>query len=265
MRLACSLALTSIVTATSDGTTNFTSEQFRWNGKPWRVQSGGDPAGSWLSYASYKAPNGGLISRVNTSWTVPVGKPTGSGSNAPGWWYGVQTAAGNGALVQPILACDYQGSSCKDGTYVIFDGVFDWTRAWHGMYESKVISAKAGDKINSWLTCDAESCTQYIGNTRTGESATYPYQLHNPSKDKEAVLYFVLEHQPSSCDAFPPNGSCVFEDIYVEVEGKAVTPQWEAFQEKPACGSKMTVVDSKTLAITWNGGTPPTSSTNVIV
>jgi len=259
------LALVAGVVATGEDAQNSTIEQFRWNGEPWRVQSGGDPAGSWLSYASYKAPKGGLITRVNTSWTVPMGKPTSGGSNAPGWWYGVQTAKGNGALVQPILACDYMGSSCQDGSYVIFDGVFDWTRPWHGMYESKIISAKAGDKIISWLTCDTGSCTQYIENARTGESATYPYKLHNPSKDNEAVLYFVLEHQPSSCEAFPPKGVCVFENIYVEVEGKAVTPQWEAKQERPACGSKMTVVDSKTLAVTWNGGTPPSSSAQVIV
>jgi hypothetical protein len=133
------------------------------------------------------------------------------------------------------------------------------------MYESKTLAAKEGDTINSGLTCDLETCTQYIENARTGESATYPYKLHNPNKDKEAVLYFVLEHQPSNCDAFPPNGVCVFENIYVEVEGKSVTPDWEAVQESPACGSKMTVVDSKTLAITWNGGVPPAPTTGVIV
>merc|ERR1711924_591793 len=88
------------------------------------------------------------------------------------------------------------GSSCEKGTYVIFDGVFDWTRPWHGMYESNIISAKEGDKINSWLTCDTDQCTQYIQNTRTGEDATYPYKLHNPSKNKEAVLYFVLDTSP---------------------------------------------------------------------
>jgi len=240
-------------------------EQVRWNGAPWKVEAGGDPAGSWLSYAVYKAPKGGLINRVNTTWTVPVGKPTSRGSNAPGWWYGVQTAAGTGALVQPILACDYQGSSCKDGTYVIFDGVFDWTRPYEGMHESKIIKAKEGDKINSWLTCDLGTCTQYIQNVRTGEDATFPYKLHNPNKDKEAALYFVLEHQPSNCEAFPPKGVCTFENIYVEVEGKAVTPTWEAIDERPKCGSKFTVVDSKTLSVTWNGGTPPSASTDVVV
>merc|ERR1719265_1711889 len=126
------------------GSVGASSERPTWNGAPWQVGSGGDPAGSWLSYASYTAPAGSLITRVNTTWTVPTGKPTRSGSNAPGWWYGVQTAAGDGALVQPILACDYMSSSCRQGEYVIFDGVYDWTTPWHGMYESKVISAKEG-------------------------------------------------------------------------------------------------------------------------
>lgn len=228
-----------------------------WNGEPWQVGSGGDPAGSWLSYAVYTAPAGSLITQVNTSWNVPVGKPTKSGSNAPGWWYGLQTAKGNGALVQPILACDYKGSSCKKGTYKIFDGVYDWTTPMHGMYESKVMDAAEGDKINSWISCTEESCTQYIENARTGEGAEFPYTLHNKNKDDESVLYFVLEHQPRTCDAYPPNGVVVFEDIYVEVDGQAVTPEWTAVQEKPACGSQATVIDSKTLAITWNGGTPP--------
>merc|ERR1719277_2022285 len=63
------------------------------------------------------------------SWNVPTGK-AGSryGSGAPGWWYGVQTASGDGALVQPIVACDYGGSSCAEGTYVLWGGVFDWTK-----------------------------------------------------------------------------------------------------------------------------------------
>lgn len=236
--------------------------QAQWNGPVGaRVGVGGDPAGSWLSYAVYTAPAGGLITRVNTTWTVPVGKPTSSGSNAPGWWYGVQTATGDGALVQPILACDYEGSSCRQGEYVIFAGVYDWTTPWHGMYESDAIPVKEGDTINSWLTCTEEQCTQYVQNIRTGEDATFPYQLHNKRSDKESVLYFVLEHQPSNCDAYPPDGVCVFEDIYVEVDGKQVTPDWEAKQERPACGSEFTVVDSQTLAVTWNGGTPPTPVT----
>jgi hypothetical protein len=55
------------------------------------------------------------------SWVVPEHPERSFGSNAPGWWFGVQTDDGNGALIQPILAWDYQGSS-----FSIFNAVFDW-------------------------------------------------------------------------------------------------------------------------------------------
>ena len=84
--------------------------------------SGNDPASSWLTYAVYTAPNRGTITLVNTSWVVPSDPSTSHGSNAPGWWYGVQTAEGDGALIQPILAYGYQGSH-----YSIFNACFDWT------------------------------------------------------------------------------------------------------------------------------------------
>ena len=54
-------------------------------------------------------------------------EPTTVGSD-PSFWYGLQTAKGDGALVQPILAYGYQGDH-----YTIFNGVFDWTPGggWH--------------------------------------------------------------------------------------------------------------------------------------
>ena len=49
------------------------------------------------------------------------------GSNAPGWWFGIQTDDGNGALVQPILAWGYEGN-----VWSIFNGVYDWTdQSWN--------------------------------------------------------------------------------------------------------------------------------------
>ena len=81
-----------------------------------------DPSSSWLSYVQYAAPSTGTITALNTSWVVPS-KPSRSwGSNAPGWWFGIQTAKGDGALIQPILAWGYQGSE-----YSIFNACYDWT------------------------------------------------------------------------------------------------------------------------------------------
>lgn len=37
------------------------------------------------------------------------------------------------------------------------------------------------------------------------------------------------------------------------MEGKAVpSPQWQALQEQPACNSKATIVDPKTIQFTWD-------------
>ena len=85
------------------------------------VTSAGDPSDGWLSYAEYKAPPTSKITFLNMSWVVPEHPERSFGSNAPGWWFGVQTDDGNGALIQPILAWDYQGSS-----FSIFNAVFDW-------------------------------------------------------------------------------------------------------------------------------------------
>ena len=57
----------------------------------------------------YTAPNEGKVTGVNTTWTVPSRPKRMFGSNAPGWWFGIQTTKGDGALIQPILAWDYQG------------------------------------------------------------------------------------------------------------------------------------------------------------
>jgi len=54
--------------------------------------------------AVYSDPLDRRITMLNATWIVPS-KPTRmTGSNAPGWWFGTQTAKGDGALVQPILA-----------------------------------------------------------------------------------------------------------------------------------------------------------------
>ena len=92
-----------------------------------------DPANSWLSYAAWTSPSGKPISFVNTSWVVPNDPAQSYGSNAPGWWYGIQTSNGDGALIQPILAYGYQGSF-----YSIFNACFDWTDgSWHTSPETR--------------------------------------------------------------------------------------------------------------------------------
>lgn len=209
---------------------------------------GDDPAGSWLSYASYAADSKSTITALNTTWVVPSLPSTPYGSNAPGWWFGIQTADGNGALIQPILAYGYTNPN----GYTIFNGVFDWTDgSWHTSNEK--YNVNPGDVITSSVTKDAgrNSFTMVI--SANGQSISTTYDILDEQSETESVAYFVLEHQPNSCSAYPTNGKCTFKDIVVEVDGEVVeNPEWSAQQEQPACDSKAIVVDSSTIEFTWS-------------
>ncbi len=92
-----------------------------------------------------------------------------------------------------------------------------------------------------------------------GVSGDSKRDLHNNYKIEraqgsttESTAYIVLEHQPSSCKAYPPTGNVTFADIHVEVDGVPVVAQWQAKQENPACGSKAAVLDASTVSISWS-------------
>ena len=209
-----------------------------------------DPAGSWLSYARYDAPAEGIITTLNTTWTVPSLPATSRGSNAPGWWFGVMDKDGDGALVQPILAYGYMGDH-----YTIFNGVFDWTPGggWHT--SPKKLTVKPGDKIASSVTYNkaANSYTMKISSATLGETISTDYSILRRQTSNESSAVFVLEHQPRTCKAYPTDGEMSFENIYVEVDYKpVVSPTWQALQERPACSSKAVIVDSATVKITWD-------------
>jgi hypothetical protein len=71
-----------------------------------------------------------------------------TGSNAPGWWFGIQTADGDGALIQPILAWGYQGAK-----YSMFNGVFDWTDASWRTSKEMCVYKKTMLAIQSYCLC----------------------------------------------------------------------------------------------------------------
>ena len=216
-----------------------------------------DPASSWLSYISYQAE--GKVTMVNATWTVPPLPKESFGSNAPGWWFGIQTKDGNGALIQPILAYGYQGP-----VYTMFNGVFDWTDAsWHTSWEKDTVDP--GDTLVSSISLVGDrEYEMKITSTKSGKTITTPYKLEDGQSEEETVVYFVLEHQPDTCAAYPANGECTFSNVYVEVEGKLVAnPTWETHQEQPACDSKAQVVDARTLKITWDASSK-TSAINTV-
>jgi len=221
-----------------------------------------DPSGSWLSYASYTDPLDRRITLLNTTWVVPDTPKAKFGSNAPGWWFGIQTADGDGALIQPILAWGYQGNE-----YSIFNGVFDWTDgSWHT--SSEVYTVKPGDLITSSVYYNGpedNSYTMYIA--AAGKSITTPYKIKKQQHKNESTAYFVLEHQPNNCRAYPPSGTCTFNNIYMEVDGKAVLPGWQTKQEVPKCNSKCVASDAQTITFTWDAKAeqPSTNATATAV
>jgi hypothetical protein len=81
---------------------------------------GADPSGGWLSYAVYNAPQPtDVITRLSATMVVPDTPQGHLGS--PAFWFGTQTAKGDGALIQPIMA-----KWLGDGFYM-FHEIFDWT------------------------------------------------------------------------------------------------------------------------------------------
>mmetsp|Transcript_46837 Transcript_46837/g.101748 ORF Transcript_46837/g.101748 Transcript_46837/m.101748 type:complete len:262 (+) Transcript_46837:2-787(+) len=224
---------------------------------------GNDPAGSWLSYAVFKAENNQPITALNTSWIVPSEPKVKFGSNAPGWWFGIQTASGGGALIQPILAWDYMGHE-----YSIFNACFDWNdQSWHTSPETYKV--QPGDRITSSVTYRPADNSYDMYIEADGKSITTNYKIEAAQgKTPESVAYFVLEHQPDLCSAYPGSDVCTFENITVAVADKIVdSPTWEAKQEQPACKSEATIVDPHTIKFTWQAskeaetaGLPPLGS-----
>lgn len=129
--------------------------------------------------------------------------------------------------------------------------MFDWTDgSWH---TSRTIRVQPGDKIESYVVYNGaaeNSYTMYIASN--GQSVTTKYTLLKAQHLNESTAYFVLEHQPNTCRAYPADGVCTFSNIAVAVDGQTVTPQWTAAQEKPACSSKATIVDPATIKFTWD-------------
>ena len=118
-----------------------------------------------------------------------------------------------------------------------------------------------GDAITSGVTYSGNG--EYIMTiSANGKTITTPYTLEKGQTGNESTAYFVLEHQPSSCEAYPEDGSMTFDNIYLEVDGKEVKhPTWSAQNEQPACKSKCSIVDDKTIKFTWD---PKSNEANVM-
>ena len=200
-----------------------------------------DPANSWLSYAAWTSPAQAISSARPERRAQRPGAPY--GSNAPGWWYGIQTSNGDGALIQPILAYGYQGSF-----YSIFNACFDWTDgSWH---TSPDTPSSAGDLITSSITFDgASTYTMTISSRDTGKVITTPYTLEKRASRRPPSTSCSSTSRARA--AYPAGGEMTFEHIHVGVDGQIVpNVQWEARQQERLLeGGRRRRADAQ---ITWN-------------
>jgi hypothetical protein len=206
-----------------------------------------DPAASWLAYAQSKGDtntNSSIVTKVTAKWTVPASPSSPYGSNAPGFWFGIEPQPAD-ALIQPILAYGDMGAD-----YTLFNGYFYWPdQSW---WQSSSIDVSPGDAVSGGVELLANhSYNMWVQADSTGQRITSNIAI---SGDRIYTnVFFVLEHQPELCAAYPSNNEVVFTDIVVERAGKVVAdPKWIPATFKPACSSNTTIVSPTSVKFTWD-------------
>lgn len=100
------------------------------------------------------------------------------------------------------------------------------------------------DAISKAIQFGVSAQTTSMTSKNTGAVSNYHYKLLPGQRETESVGYFVLEHQPQSCDELPPNGIVKWTNITVEVNNKPVAePLFVAKQESPTLLYAMYVVN----------------------
>lgn len=162
--------------------------------------------------------------------------------------------------VRPLTrarACVPRGRMCVCALLCVQE-IYDWNDG--NDEQSDPILLTAGASVSATLTY-VKSSNGYLMNmtsSSASQKSNYHYNLLPVQKETESAAYFVLEHQPDSCDQLPAAGKVTWTDIKVEVNGKAVaSPTWVAGQEGPVCGSQAVVVNPSTVEITWQTSRSP--------
>ena len=142
---------------------------------------------------------------------------------------------------------------------------FDWTDgSWTTSPETYTVLP--GDVISSSTAYvpSERAYTMVISSRALGKSIRTTYALKPRQTAPESTVYFVLEHQPRTCAAYPSSAEATFENIHVEVDHQLVEwPEWKAALERPACDSVATVVDARTIRFTWDPNDARPSNTPV--
>merc|ERR1712046_114778 len=90
----------------------------------------------------------------------------------------------------------------------------------------------------------------YISCVETGESVTTVYPVLQNATYTD--VFFVLEHQPDLCAAYPSDDSVVFRNIHIERENKLVhEPKWTKHLKRPACESQAHILSKTSVSFSW--------------
>jgi len=189
---------------------------------------------------------------MNASWIVPALPTQQQGGNAPGWWFGIEPSPAMD-LIQPILAWGEYSPE-----FTIFNGYYQWDNS--DWWQSDTGTVQPGNHIFAYVeyVSSNDSYNMFITCQETGWSISSNIAVEQGKVYTDA--YFVVEHQPDSCDEYPSNGYITFTNINIELENKPVTPQWEAYQFQPACNSQAIVLSSSSVKFTWDTSSTDSSS-----
>jgi len=132
---------------------------------------------------------------------------------------------------------------------LVLIGYYDWNTG--NFWASNTGQVQPGQTVVSsvWYDQPSDSYNMYIGCIETGFSVTSNIPANGLLYTD---TYFVVEHQPNSCGEYPSNGYVVFQNIYIELNNKQVTPKWQAIDYQDACNCQGYITDSQTVKFTWD-------------
>jgi hypothetical protein len=135
----------------------------------------------------------------------------------------------------------------------IYNEYFQWVPTHNQNSDS--INVSPGDELHGVMTFNEnnQSYTMLHTDVTTGQSVgmEIPVQKKGGEYKNYTIVYIVYE-KVQSCAAFPPDNVVTFYDIIVEYDGVAVKPSWSTGVVDAACDMKAQIVNSTTVAISWN-------------
>ena len=135
-----------------------------------------------------------------------------------------------------------------------FSRYFQWSPT-HNQ-NSNNFQVSAGDVLYGSIVFDESKMAYTVNQTATG-STNQGVQMKIPvqrtSKGyKTFTIAYVVYEKVAPCGDYPPDGAVTFNQLILECNGTAVTPQWTTAYVEDVCNNRASVVDPATIKITWD-------------